>query len=192
MAPALTKIVSPTSNEELLKALRRKAWITKTARFAASRRVEKLNGVGTNSVNLLAMCALVISVVSFVYSENITKDQVRIVAVASIALAFYSIMLDMTIRAKKYEKKIFAFEHSASRINELTTEIDLLLVSGKRDDEAIKNVSEKYKQILNDFPEQHSELDYKYSMIDVDKPTSFFGKARRRFVYISYPILAFW
>jgi conflict system pore-forming effector with SLATT domain len=148
----------PGTPGDYLKELKRKAWITKGARFAASRRFERLHSTGLVATSIIAIFNIIISIALIVFSDSLTGNIIKIASVSSIVISVYLIFLDIFVASKSFDKRSFIMSTSARRINELVDEINFKAGKGESDADSILN---RYHQILSDFEGEHADIDFK-------------------------------
>jgi SMODS and SLOG-associating 2TM effector domain family 5 len=183
----------PADHAEYLHEIKRKAWITKSSRFAASRRFERLSLTSMIVVSFIAIFNILISVTLIVLSDNLTDMLIKIASVASVTISVYLIFLDLFLAFRTYDKRAFVMATSARRINALVDEINLLASKGI-DQTTLDNISTRYRQILDDFEGDHGDIDFQYATIEYHPGNSWFKKfkdsASFKFYHIGVFLLA--
>jgi hypothetical protein len=152
----------PKTSSDYLKELKRKAWITKGARFAASRRFELLHSTGLVATSIIAIFNIIISIALIVFSDSLTSTIIKIASVSSIVISVYLIFLDIFVASKSFDKRSFIMSTSARRINELVDEINFKAGKGESDT-ALDGILSRYHQILSDFEGEHADIDFKFA-----------------------------
>jgi hypothetical protein len=180
----------PTDAAAYLREIKRKAWITKSARFAASRRFDRLNLTSMIVVSVIAIFNILISINLIVLSDRLTDELIKIASVASVTISVYLIFLDLFLAFRTYDKRAFVMATSARRINSLVEEINLLAGKGL-DTTSLENISTRYRQILDDFEGDHGNIDFLYATTDYHPAVTRFGRWKTNMTFEFYHVGVF-
>lgn len=153
-----------------LQELSEKVWITKNARFLASKRMNRSRKSSVTSVALLSASIIAVNMLVFfdqgkVYSTTIT--------VVTVILSTFSLVMSLLITHMRYEYREDNYHQCGLELENLNQRLrlkisEIIQANGGREDiESPMDENEKflseYNDILKKYNLNHTDFDYKYS-----------------------------
>jgi hypothetical protein len=148
-----------------LSELKRKAGITKSAQFAAAKRIEKLSIVSVVAISVIATLSIGIGAISIIFSDRLDADYIKILGVASILVSIYIIFISVLVASRAYDRKSFLLAASARRISEVINDINCIAEKDYTI-QSVKKFHRRYNQILSDFESDHDDIDFRFASIE--------------------------
>ena len=156
-----------------LKRLSDKIWLTRNARFTASRRMKRSRIASTAAVALLS--ASVIGINLLAYLPNVGDDIKNIITIGTIILSTFVLVLSLLITMLRYEWREDNYHRCAMELEHLNQQILIRideLNAGNRPQEEIvspradnERFLEEYTGITEKYNLNHTTFDYRYGRL---------------------------
>ena len=172
-----------------LQELSDKIWRTKNARFIASKRMKRRHNSSTVSVALLSVSIIAVNMLAFLNISEIDKTVINIVTVV---LSTFALVMSLLINHLRYEYREDNYHRCGIELDHLNQRLKIriseLCVGNNNvneivspNDDNLKYLDE-YNAILSKYNLNHTEFDYKYSLI----------KNESKKDYTKLPIIYYW
>jgi hypothetical protein len=152
----------PTENglDVALRRLLDKVWTTKGARFNASRRLLGKHSASQFALAVLSIYAIAASVSTLVLAPDKYPKLLPAMSAGTIVASVFILVQSLLESAKNYQLRAYQMLRCGEKLSELYN-----ILSAKRDlgivsEEEYISAVERYSEILADFSENHSDLDY--------------------------------
>jgi len=142
--------------------LLRKMFITKTVRFEASRRLEKMHATSRLATSMLSFYVICITVIELLFKQRGHTDNL-LLPLATIAAPVFILIIEAHEADKRYLVKADHMHRSAQTIHRLHSGLELMIVEAKLSLETMIRFNNEYQEILREFPQHHENVDYFYS-----------------------------
>ena len=170
--------INTDDRTNLIKFFMKKMVITKGARFDAYRRLKRMGNISLVSISLLSIYAIISSLFVFVFSDEIGQLTSKYFTMVSVILASLILFLNAFESSKQYELRSEKMRMSAQRISDLYNEFDAKFHLSIIDDDYLQNTISKYNGILQEFAENHDDVDFlhhRYGRFPAFRELHYFG-----------------
>lgn len=142
----------------LIENLEKKIWKTRGARFNAHRRMRLNNLYSTLSVTFLTVSIIAMNLCIFL-PENQAKG--TLVTILTIGLSVFVLAISQVIATREYGLRAINFHKCGCELSALLDELNILKIRKTVSEDKLKQLYEKYENILMKYDNNHSEIDVK-------------------------------
>ena len=146
--------------ESFAGSLRKKLWITRGARYNASRRLQSKHNLSISTISYLSAYVLVLAALPFLGVFDFNALQRGALNVATFALSLFILTLSLLEASRNYQGRATSLHNCANEISELYDELELALASGNALTAArLREISARYHEIIRRFQDNHEPVD---------------------------------
>lgn len=158
-----------------LQDLSDKIWKTKNARFKAAQRMRRSRISSTASVALLSASVIAVNMLAFL---NISDYNKTIITIVTVVLSTFALVMSLLIALLRYEYREDNYQQCGRELENLNQRLKIRIneilaekegendVKSPKDDDM--NYLGEYNDILRRFNLNHSEFDYRYSLMKAE------------------------
>ena len=157
--------------------------ITAGCRFEASRRLKSKDSASATTIAILSLYPITLSVADLVPAFKELNYTVYIPFVATVA-SIVVLVLSLLEYAKQYSVRAAQMQQCGQELNEIYYELDHLIASNLIDPDSFKAIRTRYDNIINKYPENHTQKDFHYYRATHDKKVR--DKGFRAYGYIAW------
>jgi hypothetical protein len=162
---------------KLLKAF----YFTKGSRFAAHRRLLKKHHLSVLSVSMLSIYVIAASLLP-IFLGPLPGKSTNMLTLATVIASIFIIVLSLITAGQNYYTRAERMLKCAQKISELYYELEQSILCNSLNDAFIERMRGTYAAILNDYSENHDDIDFLYyttNFSTIDVPTQFWSKLWR-------------
>jgi hypothetical protein len=145
---------------ELAKKRLNAMYLTKGARFEASRRHKKAGRTSTLAIVILSTYIFGISVISLTYKNEIKGDWESILKSVSLIMSFFVVAFSLLQSSYRHDLRSELFLKCANAIDDLWTELCRDKALGTLSAAKLKSYDDDYRRVITNFSDNHSDLDF--------------------------------
>lgn len=158
-----------------LQDLSDKIWKTKNARFKAAQRMRRSRISSTASVAFLSASVIAVNMLAFL---NISDYNKTIITIVTVVLSTFALVMSLLIALLRYEYREDNYQQCGRELENLNQRLKIRIneilaekegendVKSPKDDDM--NYLDEYNDILRRFNLNHSEFDYRYSLMKAE------------------------
>lgn len=157
-----SKLPEYLKNNSFLKELNFKIWVTKGARFQASKRCRLLSIYSNKTICILTVYSIVLSVVFLPDTQLKSSLPEWIVSIFLVCFSIVILVYNQLESQNNYSTQAAKFHQCALDLSDLYNELRLLKNQNTQetvDLEQIKKISDKYEDVLKRY-DNHEPIDY--------------------------------
>lgn len=155
--------------EEGYKILLHKMAMTKGARYQAARRHGKRSNASIWSIIFLSMYVFVVTVVVALDGHNIPVLLTDLMNILVISMSAFIIAFSALEHGKKHDLKAEQFLRNAQGIAKIHDSMKIDLELGRCTADNLVQCTDEYAALVHDFPDNHSEADYRTFRVNIGK-----------------------
>lgn len=159
-----------------LEELSEKIWKTKNARFMASTRMKRSRVSSTVSVALLSASIIAVNMLAY---QNISEKDRTSITIATVILSTFALVMSLLVIFLRYEYREDNYHKCGCELEKLNQQLKIRIEEIKSEEQinktpkSLKEDSIKYLDLYNDilirYNLNHSDFDYRYSLMKEEK-----------------------
>ncbi|MEM8613042.1 MAG: SLATT domain-containing protein [Cyanobacteria bacterium P01_H01_bin.105] len=193
----------PEGIREYCENLSRRMWITRGARFNASRRLTKKHHWSLASISILSVYGISIPIIQSLIDFSKCSEVNQVYSAIATVLSVFILVISLLEGGKNFQLRADSLHINAVEISRLCRELEFLLsqnISGESLVEKSKEISDEYEKLISDCPYNHEVRDFdlfkfqNYKDFNVNVFESYFRKNKillLDFWLYSLPIFVF-
>ncbi len=135
--------------------------ITRGARYQAAQRHKRRAQASIWAIISLSLYVFTSNVLTVIFSANMDPITKSLLGIISIVMSAFIIAFSVLESGHKHELKSELFLRNAQNIGELHDKSDYEIETSIEDRIIIEETLKKYNELINEFPYNHSESDFK-------------------------------
>ncbi len=153
----------PEGIKEYCESLSRRMWITRGARFNASRRLTKKHHWSLASISILSVYGISIPIIQSLIDFSKCSEVNQVYSATATVLSVFILVISLLEGGKNFQLRANSLHINAVEISRLCRELEFLL-SQKISEESLvqktKAISDKYEELIADCPYNHEVTDF--------------------------------
>jgi ABC-type transport system involved in cytochrome bd biosynthesis fused ATPase/permease subunit len=145
-------------------------WTTRGCRFAAHRRLEKLDNISTYAINVLSLTITAISIIALAPPHILGFLKLPIGSILTLVLSVSIFVLSIMFSSKGYKLKAEKMHDCGKELSVLYTNIIMAMDPHVSTSKSISELMDSYHAIIAKY-DNHSDLDFK--VFQAANPTDF-------------------
>lgn len=141
--------------ENFIESLKRKAWITRGARFNAQRRTETHDSLSNLSISLLTVFVIGFNLLPF-WNSNISSLKVGIF---TLFLSIFILSISQFVAAKEFKVKAVRFHDCGRELGGFIERLEIFLNRKNYSLEDIEKLSKEYQNLIFQYDINHTSWD---------------------------------
>jgi hypothetical protein len=149
--------------QELLDLFERRVWITRGARFNASRRLGSKQYWSVASISFLSVYGISMPILQSNLDSSICPEIIQTYSVIATVLSVFILVLGLLEGYRNYQVKAIRLHANALDLSHICREIEFLKVRELQGSELLKELellSKKYEELIKDCQENHDIEDF--------------------------------
>ncbi len=146
------------SHQAQIRKMRR----VKSARFNASKRLEKRHEASITAFAMAGVFGFVLPVFALIFTQSVSEHLKNVLEFTGYVAGALSLVIGLTEQARDYKPRAHALHRCGLRVNSVVRRLE---ISTFRSDEEMASLINAYDKALEDCPENHNDIDFDLALM---------------------------
>lgn len=140
----------------------RKMRRVKSARFNASKRLEKRHEASITAFAMAGVFGFVLPVFALIFAQSVSEHLKNVLEFTGYVAGALSLVIGLTEQARDYKPRALALHRCGLRVNSVVRRLE---ISTFQSDEEMAGLINAYDKALEDCPENHNDIDFDLALM---------------------------